>query len=469
MSAEAIRTAFRAGELGFIDPEALATWITRQRWFGAKASEVVQVGVREAIPLQGDPPLAIAILEVRFPSGTHDLYQVPIGLRPASEGGEAIFETGGWLAQEALEDPAQALRLGQLLGRSAVIEQGPARLEFNALPGGETLASASRVRPIGREQSNSSLVFGEQVVLKVFRQLGAGINPELEMRRFLTERAFGPVAELLGWYEHRGELIDATLGVAERYVADARDGWELTLEALASGRGEEWLARLAELGTVSAELHSVLGSDFSDPDFAPQEPTMEAMALAAAAIDAEIERTFSDLPDDPALTGIAGRGEEVREYARLVAQGGGGGLLIRNHGDLHLGQTMLAPTGWMIVDFEGEPARPLHERRVKRSALRDVAGMLRSFAYAAGAVKLQHAVGPPAGWEQRARRSFLDAYTERVDPALLPADATTLEQMLTLFELEKAVYELGYEIDHRPDWVPIPAVAIERLLEGMAR
>jgi len=144
---------------------------------------------------------------------------------------------------------------------------------------------------------------------------------------------------------------------------------------------------------------------------------------------------------------------------------GVGGRLIRHHGDYHLGQTMLRDAGWIILDFEGEPARSLRERRRKRSPLRDVAGMLRSFAYAASASELLRGVPAPADWEDQARSAFLGAYMETVDPSLLPAGRPATDKLLAIFELEKAVYELRYELNNRPDWVPIPVAGIARLLQ----
>jgi trehalose synthase-fused probable maltokinase len=313
---------------------------------------------------------------------------------------------------------------------------------------------------MGAEQSNSSIVFGEQQVLKVFRRIEPGLNPELEMLRFLSERDFENIATLSGWYDYTGELMQATLGILQEFVAEARDGWQLALDDPLG-----LLHRLPELGTATGRMHSVLASDASDPAFAPEEPSDEALALLTATIDEQIERVFLDLPDHPALAPIAGRGEEVRDRLQMMSHVGVGGRLIRHHGDYHLGQTMLRDAGWVILDFEGEPARTLLERRRKRSPLRDVAGMLRSFAYAASASELMRGVPAPAGWEERARKAFLDAYFEAVEPTLLPAGQAAIEKLLAIFELEKAVYELRYELNNRPDWVPIPVAGIARLLD----
>jgi maltokinase len=321
------------------------------------------------------------------------------------------------------------------------------------------------VRAMGAEQSNSSVVFDDAYVLKAFRRLEAGDNPELEMLRFLTEREFPHIAELVGWIDYAGELMDATLGVAQRFVSGGRDGWELALDELGSDP-EAFVGRMADLGAVIGRMHSALASDPNDPAFAPEAPSMESTSLITATIDEQIERLFVDLPsDNPDLEPIAHRGEEVRDRLSLLSHIGSGGKLIRHHGDLHLGQTLLAPDRWIVLDFEGEPARPLLERRRKRSPLRDVAGMLRSFAYAASAAEIQRGAHAPEGWEDRTREAFLSGYFGAVDPALLPPGESNARTLLTIFELEKAVYELRYELNNRPDWVRIPVAGIARLLE----
>jgi trehalose synthase-fused probable maltokinase len=319
---------------------------------------------------------------------------------------------------------------------------------------------------MGVEQSNTSVVFGEQLVMKTFRRLEAGDNPELELLHFLTEQGFRHIASLAGWYEIEGRLLDATLGIVQEFLRDGRDGWELTLDALAAGDGGI-LDKLQELGGVTGEMHSTLASVADDPRFAPEQPSEESLSLLMATLDEQIERTWSHLPeDDSRLSPIGGRGQDVREQLRNLSQIGAGGRIIRTHGDYHLGQCMRTGRGWVILDFEGEPARPLNERRLKRSPLRDVAGMLRSFAYAATALpKLRDGAHAPEDWDQQARQRFLDGYFATIDPALLPPGEAATARLLAVFELEKAVYELNYELNNRPDWVEIPVAAIARLLE----
>ncbi len=214
-------------------------------------------------------------------------------------------------------------------------------------------------------------------------------------------------------------------------------------------------------------MHNVLASDGTDPDFSPEEPGSEALSLLTATIDEEIERLFFDLPAESvdAVAPIAGRGEEVRDRLQQLSHVGVGGRLIRTHGDYHLGQTLRTPDRWVLLDFEGEPARPLRDRRRKRSPLRDVAGMLRSFAYAASALEQAEDRVAPEGWEERARSAFLEGYLQAVEPSLLPAGQQAIDKLLSIFELEKAVYELRYEINNRPDWIGIPVAGIARLLE----
>jgi maltokinase len=374
---------------------------------------------------------------------------------------------------DAFADPRACDLLGELLREGAEVHGEHARIEFHWREDVDPPRPGATVRPIGAEQSNTSIVYDDALVLKAFRRVEAGDNPELEMLRFLSARDFPHVAELGGWYQYEGELMDATFGVVQRYVPNARDGWELALEELASDP-ERFVTRLRDLGAVIGRMHTVLASDPTDPAFAPEEPSDESLALLTATIDEEIERVFLELPDSEAMAPIAGHAAEVRDRLQLLSHVGARGKLIRTHGDLHLGQTMLALTGshppggtesWVVLDFEGEPARPLLERRRKRSPLRDVAGMLRSFAYAASASDLQHGRPAPEGWEERARDAFLGGYLEAVDSVLLPPGEAPTRTMLSIFELEKAVYELRYELNNRPDWVGIPVAGIVRLLE----
>ena len=319
---------------------------------------------------------------------------------------------------------------------------------------------------MGAEQSNSSVVFGERLALKLFRKLEPGINPDLEMLRFLTAHEFPNIAPLYGWYEYEGEALAATLAIAQQFVVDGRDGWELALEEIPH-RPDVFLGRIAGLGRATARLHSVLATDAGDPAFSPQEPSSEFLNLLNATLDDQLEKVFGRLrDDDPNVAPIVGMEQEVRERITLPLHGSIGGRSIRIHGDYHLGQTLYTEDDWTLLDFEGEPARPLSARRQKRSPLRDVASMLRSFSYATWAVKLQRGLEAPSDFEERARAAFLDAYFTEVEPALLPAGEAQVSSLLATLELEKALYELQYELDNRPDWVPIPVAGILRIAQA---
>ena len=462
-----LKSRIESGDLRFLDGLVLLGTMASQRWFGGKSKDVLDARVLDAGVTPGEPPiLAVAIVEVRYGLQTHDLYHLPLGFRPSEEGWNewVIAETEGWVAYDAIADAELARRILELVRTDSTLETGEATIVFR--PIGELPAELDEVRPMGAEQSNSSLVIDEQLVLKLYRRLAPGMNPELEVLRFLTERGFEHTAALQGYVSYEGRPLEATLAIVQEFIPAEGDGWELALDTLARGE-PDWLPdRARRLGQVTALLHNALASDPSDPHFAPEDPSTEALALLSASIDEEIEHVFASLPDSPALEPVRGRGEEVRDHLRLLTNIGHVGRVIRTHGDYHLGQALWADAeDWVVLDFEGEPARSVPERRRKTSPLRDVAGMLRSFAYAASAARIQRNVEPPEDWEQRCRSEFLDGYLETADPALLPSSRDQTERLLTVFELEKAVYELRYELHNRPDWVAIPVAGILRMLE----
>jgi maltokinase len=455
-----------AGDLAFLEERVLLDFVKSQRWFGAKAQEVTHAQILDASTLRSEPPLlATALAEIRFHAGTHELYQLLLGFRPRDSGWRAgtIADVDGWIVYDALDDPGLTQELVRLIRAETTMPAGEGTLAFRAV---DVQAFGPRLpepRPVGVEQSNSSVVFGDELILKAYRRVEAGVNPELELLRFLTERSFPNVAALAGWYGYEGRVMNATLGILQRFVPDAVDGWELAHEEL--GRNPQgFLERLRRLGEVTGAMHSTLASDSSNPDFAPEEPSAETIALIVATVDEQIESIFLDLPEAEALEPIAGRGEEVRERLRIISNIGTVGRIIRHHGDYHLGQVLWASNDWVVLDFEGEPARSLPERRRKRSPLRDVAGMLRSFAYAASAAELARGIPVRPDWETQARSEFLAGYFEQVDSSLLPPGRDAIDKLLTVFELEKAVYELRYELNNRPDWVRIPVAGIVRLL-----
>jgi trehalose synthase-fused probable maltokinase len=317
---------------------SLAEHLVEQRWFGSKAREVAHVDVLEEVPLADG--LRASFVEAVFSPGTHETYQ--------------LLRTDG---TDAFAEHADVLM--RLMREGADVESGESVIRFRSLG---DLGETGAPRPAGVEQSNSSVVFGDELILKVFRRVEPGINPDLEITRFLTEKGFERIPALAGWYEIEGRNLDATLGLLQRFVVGGRDGWELALDELGADP-ERFLERVGRLGEVVGSMHAVLGSDASDPAFAPEEPSTEAIGLLTATIDEEIERIFLELGDREEAAPIAGRGEEVRDHLRMLTQVAVGGRVIRHHGDLHLGQTLWADEDWVVLDFEGEPARSLVERR----------------------------------------------------------------------------------------------------------
>jgi maltokinase len=435
-----------------MDEGALIEFVCQQRWFGSKTRQVIGAGVIDTVCLRdADPRLELKLVEIRFDTGTHETYQL-------------LVDDGGF---DAIADPRQARELVHMIRSGGRVAGAEGVVELASIDGMTFGRELREARPVGTEQSNTSVVFDEELILKVFRRLEAGINPELELLRFLTERGFENIARLEGWYSYAGRPMDATLGILQEFVRHGLDGWERALDTM-EDESDEFLQSLHRLGEITGEMHSLLGSEQEDPNFLPEEPSSEALGLLTATIDDEIEGVFVGLPygegdDDDEFAEIRGRGEEVRDRLRQLSQIGSSGRVIRHHGDFHLGQALWTGDDWTLLDFEGEPARSLPERRRKRSPLRDVAGMLRSFAYAASASNILRGTEAPEGWEQRAREEFLDGYRSTIDPTLVPTGAA-MDRLLAVFELEKAVYELRYELNNRPDWVTIPVAGISRML-----
>src|SRR5262249_26655559 len=311
-----------------------------RRGSGARGRAVSPLGLLQGVPLRADEPLLVlALIAARYPAGTHDLYQLPIGIRHADEGWQdgVIAEVANWTLYDGVTDPELARELLKRMREQSVARAGGSTLTFRWTEGPDL--NGVEVKPIGVEQSNSSMVFGDELILKSFRRLEPGVNPELELLRFLKDHEFEHIAPLAGWYEYAGRLVDSTLGILQEFLKGARDGWSLAVDA--DGEDPDVLIdELGALGVVTGAMHSALGSDASDPAFAPEEPTDESLALITATVDEDIERQFLELPDIEAVAPIAGHGAEVRDRLQLLSHVGARGKLIRHHGDLHLGQTM---------------------------------------------------------------------------------------------------------------------------------
>jgi maltose alpha-D-glucosyltransferase/alpha-amylase len=473
----------------------LAQFLIRQRWFAAKTHGIDAVRVEDWAVLEPEAPFLLLLLDV-----DHDRYYLPITVSAAAPAGAAVARKGDDAVVDAHDDPRFARHVLAAIagGRSLATRAGLVR--FLPTPGWPFPSDpgALAARRLTGEQSNTSLILGRSLVLKSLRRPQPGTNPDVEIARFLAARTrFRQVPHLAGDAEYVGpDGRAASLALLQEFVDNTGDGWRYLTTALEQ-RGEalerrgEALEQRAEaldagpdpllddlrrLGEVTAGLHVALASDPDDPDFRP-EPVTQADVLRWTA---DITRDLQS----PALAGLlathaAAGGDPARSVARALAALeplATATVRIRGHGDYHLGQVLKTADDFVIIDFEGEPARPLVERRAKHSPLRDVAGMLRSLDYAAHAVAFgrpeadrANAIARLLRWEQRARRAFLDGYRAiaATSPVpLVPVSDAALEGACAAFELEKACYELRYELDNRPDWAPIPLAGIARILSA---
>ncbi len=422
----------RPGEPG--PPLDLARWLGTQRWFAGKARRIEAIAVDDRLRV-GDATLSL--LRVRLDDGAVDRYVVTLGAGPG--------------LVDATDDPRFGRALVDLVAREGTLggERGTLRgRRGRAWP--DTLGAAPAVRRLGGEQSNTSLVAGETLILKLFRRLADGVNPDVEITRFLTEHsAFRGTPRLAGALEYDpGHGPPATLAMLQELVPDGRDGWSWMLERLAAG--DRVLAALARLGERTGELHAALATPTDDPAFGAEPITPADVAAWAAGVRRQVEAARQ-----------AARGRALPDVADVGGPAGLGVLLgrakIRHHGDFHLGQTLAVGDGgdFAIIDFEGEPLRPLEERRRRHTPLRDVAGMLRSLGYAAASADL--APAERAAWEREARAAYVRGYRAvTAGTAFVPHGETAFARALAILEVEKAAYEIVYEANHRPGWLDIP-------------
>ncbi len=450
--------------------DVLAGWLVKQRWFAGKGRTVHDLAVvadTEIIP--GDPGLRHLLVTVSH-GATSDCYQLFIGLRarlPARLRHARIGSVDGMQLYDGLHDSdltrtlLDAIAAGRSVGalRFCTVEDADLSWASGAPGGLDGMVLTG-------EQSNTSLVFGESAIFKVFRRVAAGPNPDLEVAAALAELGSTHIAEPYGWVETRLDGATAVLAILSRYLRAASDGWALAatsvrdlyalvLEAgvdVAGEAGGDFAGEAERLGVATAQVHTDLADAFGSSELEPEairelaEQMFRRLDMAIAAVP-ELAR-YADMIGD-AFSSLAKLTEPV------PAQ--------RVHGDYHLGQVMRTQTGWVVLDFEGEPASPLAQRRARSSPLRDVAGMLRSFDYAARHQLLTHpdraALTPVASdWVRRNGEAFCAGYAEAggLDPA---RNAVLLRALL----LDKAVYEVIYEARNRPTWLAIPLESIAEM------
>lgn len=409
-----------------------AAWFAQQRWFAGKGADAEPGKPRRTAV--GDA-LAVALVEV-----AGDQYQL---LTTGRDG-------------DAMEDPATGRALVAAFRAEATGSGDAGDVTFHLEPRAE-LAGRS-IRPVGVEQSNSSVIVDDRWILKVFRRVQPGTNPELEVLRFLAEHGASNVPRLAGWYEVQDGPVDGTLGVLQALVPDAVDGWAWVLDRL-PWRPDETMAPLHRLGAVVAAIHATLAGAADGFGTAAGGP--ELASTIAAGIAADADRVAGALP--AGQDHVRGALDHAAAVAHELADGLDAGPAQRVHGDLHLGQVLYAADEWTVIDWEGEPSRSIDERRTLQPALRDVAGLLRSLSYAAATAGRRADLHPLDGWHAAARAALLDGYLGAADPALLPQQPGATGRLLRLLELEKVVYEVGYEAAHRPGWLDIPVGAIAQI------
>ncbi|MDQ3280703.1 MAG: maltose alpha-D-glucosyltransferase [Acidobacteriota bacterium] len=508
---------------------AIAAYLPTRRWFGSKARAIQHITVRDAVELPNDARLAV--LDVEFNEGEPQTYLLPLGIANVRREQDqsrnvpiiARLREGAVLYEPVQEEAfANALldtigRKKQLKGKRGSIT-GVTTKSFKQLRGTGKLET----HVLGVEQSNTAIIYGQNLFLKLFRRLEQGINTDVEITRFLNEEtSFEHTPRIAGTLEYQDDRTGTatTVGILQGYTPNSGDAWSYTLDsigryydrllsdpamveriekatpkesifALAQGPVPDvaretiasYLADAELLGRRTAQLHLALASRDDDRAFAPEAFTPHYQRSIYQYMRTQIVQTFQVIrrgaKDHPEFNELLEREQELHQQIREVLNGKLDAHRIRVHGDYHLGQVLYTGNDFVIIDFEGEPARPLSERRLKRGGLRDVAGMLRSFHYAPYAVVFGAAPGSYVREEDMARleigarfwykwvaASFLRAYLDETGKGShLPSTSEGIETLLNSYLMEKALYEIVYELNNRPDWVKIPLRGLLDLL-----
>ncbi|MEA2337979.1 MAG: maltose alpha-D-glucosyltransferase / alpha-amylase, partial [Thermoanaerobaculia bacterium] len=509
---------------------ALDTYVRSRRWFSGKARTITAIQVTETVALPNDAG-QLTFLRVDYADGEPETYLLPLAIAQArrAEEQESKIPTliarlnDGYLLYEPVADAKFTASLLDAIARRRTLKGAQGVVEGTATQPRELKDSEGlSAQVLKAEQSNTAILYGDRFFMKLFRRLEPGINTDLEVTRFLNEETtFTGTPRVAGALQYETDAVSepTTLAVLQRYVANSGDAWTYTVdtfarffdsvlsdpaagERLAKATPSEPLLALAEkpspdiaretiglyladaelLGRRTAQMHLALASRDDIPAFAPEAITPHYQRSIYQHIRTQAVRTFQLLrrrgKGIPAAEELLAREEEVQQRIRRILDGRITGLRIRTHGDYHLGQVLHTGNDFVIIDFEGEPSRPLSERRIKRSALRDVAGMLRSFHYAPHAVlfgQSQHSVirvedetkveSGANFWHRWVSAAFLRAYLDESGSAAhLPQSREELQVLLDAHLFEKALYEIAYEMNNRPDWVNIPLRGVLELL-----
>jgi maltokinase len=435
-------------------------WIPRQRWFGGKGRTIASVEeTSSSLLLDADPQVRLLIVRVAYDDGTAEHYQLMLASTKDNVEQRLehalLGEQDGNLVYDAVHDPVATSALLEHLAEARHVDEvsfvNAAELD-DSLPG----------RVLGGEQSNTSVVFGDTVILKLFRRLQPGANPDIEVTKALADAGSTHVAPPLAWYDGTVDGETTTLGLLQPFLRGSSEGWAMATASVrdlfaegdlhADEVGGDFAAESERLGTATGEVHALMRQVLPSATVGSDESQATARQLH--------ERLDAALLVVPEL---AEHAESMRAAYDQVATRTDPVDVQRVHGDYHLGQVLRTQDGWVLLDFEGEPARPLPERRALMSPLRDVAGMLRSFDYAAQHLLAEQTVRPDLTfraeeWATRNREAFCDGYAAATghDPRDEPV-------LLKAFELDKAVYETVYEARNRPTWLQVPLRSIHRL------
>jgi maltose alpha-D-glucosyltransferase/alpha-amylase len=505
--AERLRTQF--------ETEVLPGFVSAQRWYSGKSSVMQRFALDDCAEWEEKPASwLLATWNADTGDGRGARYFMPLAMawedrqeeapRPAATIARVRQQGRVGVLCDALAEASFCRALAQAIGSGRELSCANGTVRCAATKAYESVAASLegplQVRAAGAQGTNTSLRLGEQLFLKCYRQLRPGINPEIEVGRFLTEVAnFPNIVPVAGFAEYvDAEGTAHALALLQTFVDNQGDGWTYSLDylsrhldnrrnaaatpALPDVHGGH-ITLMRTLGQRTAELHRALATPSGNPAFEPEPVTAADIAAWAGRVREEAETTFRLLAQrleslEPGARADAESLLQRREtlLGRVTAAGtaAAAGLKIRHHGDYHLAQVLLAQNDFVIIDFEGEPARPPEERRQKSSPLRDVAGMLRSFSYVAGAALMNTTrerpediallAAPAEEWEKQTRTAFLDAYAQAIDGSPVLGSWKAAQPLLGLFELEKSFYELRYELDNRPDWVRIP---LRGILERM--
>ncbi|MDR9751768.1 maltose alpha-D-glucosyltransferase [Pseudomonas sp. SZMC_28357] len=501
-----------------LEEQILPNWLQNRRWFAGKDSAIENVHIADGVRF-GDAQHPVLLSEIEVTSGGQTArYQLPFGFIAEDQVGPALpqqlalarvrrgRQVGLITDAFSLENFVRAVLAGMHDNSVLPASGGELIFEPTAQLAKLGLNAESEVRYLSAEQSNSSVVVGKSLVLKLIRKLASGVHPELEMSAYLTAAGFPNISPLLGSVVRRdAQGEDSLLMIAQGYLSNQGDAWEWTQNNLERALRDELADAMSEqdqhynalgelkdfagmLGQRLGEMHHVLAAPTEDPDFAPVVTSAKDASATAKDVTAQMERALQLLkqqqnqlnPADQALVSrLLENKKVVLAHIQALAKKAVGGLRIRVHGDLHLGQVLVIKGDAYLIDFEGEPARPLHERRGKHSPYKDVSGVLRSFDYAAAMTINVHNVDN-TDEAQAARRRVAERYLAEARQAFVKAyrlaaaslahawqDPEGEDAALALFGLEKAAYEVAYEAENRPTWLPVPLHGLVGLLSGL--